>query len=258
MALNSNNSMSSLCWEPRTGCSTVDGVPQEQNKGEESPSLTCWPRSFWCMIPSGFLGCELTLLAHAVFLQPSHPSLSLQGCSQWLVCPACRCVWDCPDPGVEPCTNSTSLLNSMRFAQPSSPSCQGPSGWHPFPSARWLHHTAWCHQQMCWGSAWSHSLCHQQRCWISRSTDLRGTPLVSVWTMRFWPQLFACGHQIKSMPLQFGNKQVSAAEHQTLLKCSLLCPIHQCWSCCRVLLSGACDDILVYNAGNARVGTRRD
>lgn len=28
------------------------------------------------------------------------------------------------------------------------PVCQGLSGWHPFPQARQLHHSAWCHSPL--------------------------------------------------------------------------------------------------------------
>ncbi|XP_015480221.1 uncharacterized protein LOC107203155 isoform X2 [Parus major] len=58
------------------------------------------------------------------FLSIITPSLSLQGCSQSLLCPA----WDCHDPGVGPGT----LLNSLRFPSACLQACGGPSGWHHF------------------------------------------------------------------------------------------------------------------------------
>ena len=59
---------------------------------------------------------------------------------------------------------SESYWTSCGSHGPTSQACSGPSGWHPFPPVCWLHHTAWHHQQTCWGCTRSHCPRHGQRC----------------------------------------------------------------------------------------------
>jgi len=86
------------------------------------------------------------------------PSPSLQGCSQGVLYPVCINTWDCPGPSATPCT--WPCWTSLDSHGPSSPACPGPSAWLPFPTVYWLHHSACCHLQTCWGYTWFPCLCY--------------------------------------------------------------------------------------------------
>lgn len=53
-----------------------------------------------------------------------------------------------------PCTNP--CCTSWDSQCSTSPVCQDPSGWHIFPLAYQLHHSAWCHPKSCLGCTQSH------------------------------------------------------------------------------------------------------
>lgn len=52
-----------------------------------------------CAGHTAFNAAQGSLRSCGGFHQPSHPSPPLQGCCQSPLQPACRCVWDCRDPG---------------------------------------------------------------------------------------------------------------------------------------------------------------
>lgn len=55
---------------------------------------------------------------------------------------------DYPDPGAASCTRS--CWKSQGSNRPTSQVWQVPSGWHSFPQVYQMHHTAYCHLQICW------------------------------------------------------------------------------------------------------------
>lgn len=88
------------------------GVSQGQNRGAGSPPCPAAHAPLdaaWDMVL--FLGCEHTLLAPSEFLSTITPKLFSQGCSQSVLCPACRCAWDCSDPDIGPCISFCSSLS---------------------------------------------------------------------------------------------------------------------------------------------------
>lgn len=145
----------------RAGCSTLGGVSPHWSREAQSPSWTFWLRSWWCNPRynwlSGLQGHIARLCTASHPLAPPNPSC--QGCSQFFHLPACIEIGGCPIPGATPCTSSWDSHTSTSWA------CLGPSGWHLVLQACQLHHTAWCHLQICWGCIWSHCLCHWQRYW---------------------------------------------------------------------------------------------
>ena len=88
---------------------------------------------------------------------------SPQGCSHGVFLAVCINTWDCPSPSATSCT--WPCWTSLGSHGSISPACPGPSGWLPSPPVYWLHCSAWCHLQSCWGCSQCHCLCQCWRCW---------------------------------------------------------------------------------------------
>lgn len=88
-----------------------------------------------------------------VFQQPIPQGPSPQGCSQFILCPACMCASDCPSPGSGSCT--CPCWTSRGLHRPTSQACQIPYRWHLFPPECWLYQKV-----QCLGFTQSHCPCH--------------------------------------------------------------------------------------------------
>lgn len=115
------------CYGPtRAGCSTLVGSHKGRTGGQnrgQNPLPSCCPHSSGC---SSGHGCFSGLWAHfasSYFLSTMTPKPFSQGCSQSVLCPACRCAWDCSDPDVGPCISlcSTSSLRIIYWACRAAP-----------------------------------------------------------------------------------------------------------------------------------------
>lgn len=78
----------------------LPGPRPHQSSGAGSPPLTCWPFS-WFSPGQIWLSEIWAHLAGSCWgsCPPTPPSSSPNGCSQCILCPACACAWDCPNPG---------------------------------------------------------------------------------------------------------------------------------------------------------------
>jgi len=90
--------------------------------------------AFWAASARGqpMLSCSSTSTPQVLLLRATWATLR----------PACTCVWDWHNPRAEPCTSP--CWTSCGSHRPTSPACQGPSEWYPFPPACQPHHTACC------------------------------------------------------------------------------------------------------------------
>ena len=145
----------------------------------------------------------------------SAPPSPSRGCSQSILHPACICGWDCTNPGAR--LRRWTYWTSWSSHRPTSPACQGPCGWHPFPLACWSHHTAWCHWQTFWQCIQSHCRCCWRRCWTTPVPALRShwsppghwvvdrkSLSMTILPVPYLPS----GLSIQSMSLQFRDKDV--------------------------------------------------
>lgn len=87
----------------------------------------------------GFLGYKYILPAEIVFQQSVPQDTSPQGCSQFILHPACICASDCPSPGSGSCT--CPYWTSGGLHRPASQTYWTCS---PFPPTRWLYHKVEC------------------------------------------------------------------------------------------------------------------
>lgn len=126
--------------------STSGGVSPERSGTWESPSLPCWPLPFWCSPGHGWF-CGLQAMLSFLSINNSKSSSGL------LSSPLCIFAWDCSDPRAGPWT--WPCWTSCVLYRPTSQTCPGPPGWHPYPPTSQPDHMAWCHRNIGWGCTWS-------------------------------------------------------------------------------------------------------
>ena len=103
--------------------------------------------NWWMMLSFSSTSTPKSFSSAGLLSIHSLPSLYL--CSG-LPKPMCRpCTWPC--------------WTSWGLHRPTSPACQGPTRWQPFPPVCWPHHTDWCCRKTCWGCTQSHCPCCRQR-----------------------------------------------------------------------------------------------
>ena len=104
-------------------------------------------------------------------------------------------------PSAKPCT--LPCWTSFGSHQPTLKVCWGHSGWQHFLVMCQPQHSAWCHQQTCWGCTQAHHQCHWWRQW--RALAPRQTP---------WGTLLITGLHLDTVPfnstlcLWLSNQQV--------------------------------------------------
>jgi len=89
----------------RAGCRTPTGSHQSRAEGQNHlPRHVPTLLGMQLRVRLAFWAVSAHCWAVLSFSSTSTPCPSRQGCSHTILCPACICAWDCPNPGAGTCT----------------------------------------------------------------------------------------------------------------------------------------------------------
>lgn len=138
----SSRSLSFLHWEQQGWAQHCKVWSHEIRAGGQNPLPHFAGHNAWdaAQVTADFMDCKCTLFSRIQYLIHWYPQVLLQRRPSIHSLPILyKCLW-LYSRGAEPCT--WPCCTSWGLHGPPSQVCPGPSAWHPFPPACWVHHRA--------------------------------------------------------------------------------------------------------------------